>query len=83
MEVYFDARDLLAEALGVDPSSAKITNIQRADRPDASLDVPEPGMSYIQVITPGFKMAIELEPGGTQYVFHTSTNRVVPARPIQ
>jgi hypothetical protein len=40
-------------------------------------------MSYIQVITPGFKMAIELEPGGTQYVFHTSTNRVVPARPIQ
>ncbi len=83
MEVYYYARDLLAEALGVDPSSAKITNITRVDWPDASLGVPEPGFSYIQVITPGFKMAMELEPEGTQYVFHTGTNRVVPARPIQ
>jgi len=83
MEVYYDARDLLAEALGVDPSSAKITIITRVDWSDASLGVPEPGFSYIQVITPGFKMAMELEPEGTQYVFHTGTNRVVPARPIQ
>lgn len=83
MELYFDARDMLAEALGVDPSTAKITNIKRADWPDASLGVSEPGMSYIQVITPGFKMVMELEPDGTQYVFHTSTSRVVPEQPIQ
>ncbi len=40
-------------------------------------------MSYIQVITPGFKMVMELEPGGKQYVFHTSMSRVVPEQPIQ
>ena len=83
VDVYYDARDLLAEALGVDPSSAKITNIKRVDWSDASLGLPEPGFSYATVITPGFKMVMELEPGGTQYVFHTGTNRVVPEQPIQ
>ena len=83
IDVYYDARDMLAEALGVDPSSAKITNIKRVDWSDASLGVPEPGFSYATVITPGFKMVMELEPEGKQYVFHTSTSRVVPDQPIQ
>jgi len=83
LTVYYDARDMLAEALGIDPSSAKITNIRRVDWSDASLGVPEPGFSYATVITPGFKMVMELEPEGKQYVFHTGTNRVVPEQPIQ
>ncbi|MCH8940133.1 MAG: hypothetical protein IIC27_03280 [Chloroflexi bacterium] len=83
IDVYYDARDMLAEALGVDPSSAKITNIKRVDWPDSSLGVPEPGFSYATVITPGFKLVMELEPEGKQYVFHTSTDRVVPEQPIQ
>ena len=81
IDVYFQAREVLAEALGVDPASAKIASIERVEWPDASLGVPEPGTFYIQVITPGFRMVMELE--GKQYVFHTSTDRVVPEQPIQ
>jgi hypothetical protein len=61
----------------------KISNIKRVDWSDASLGVSEPGMSYATVITPGFKMIMELEPGGTEYVFHTSMTRVVPDQPIK
>ena len=74
---------MLAGVLGIKPPSAKITNIRRVDWSDAPLGVLEFGMSFIQVINPRFKMDIELEPEGTQYAFHTSTNRVVPERPIQ
>lgn len=81
MDVYFQAREMLAGVLSIDPSSAKIASIERVEWPDSSLGVPEPGTFYIQVITPGFKMVMELE--GKQYVFHTSTSRVVPEQPIK
>jgi len=81
MGLYFLARELLADALGVDASTAKIAAIERVEWPDASLGLPEPGFSYAQVITPGFKMVMEFE--GKGYVFHTSSNYVVPEGPIQ
>ena len=81
MDLYFDARDLVAEALVVEPTTAKIADIKRVEWPDASLGVPAPGFSYAQVITPGFKMVLEFE--GKSYVFHTGSGRVVPEQPIQ
>lgn len=81
MAVYFAAREMLADALGVEPTTTKIAAIERVEWSDASLGLPEPGFSYAQVITPGFKMVMEFE--GKSYVFHTSLDRVVPEGPIQ
>ena len=38
---------------------------------DASLGCPQPGMAYAQVITPGFRIALEAQ--GQLYQYHTDT----------
>ena len=42
---------------------------------DSSLGCPEPGMYYLMVITPGYR--IQLEANGEVYEYHTSETRVV------
>ena len=75
MDVYFKAVQDLNDRTGEDRFGAKMKSVERVDWNDASLGNPEPGMGYIQVITPGFKLVLESE--GEFHTYHTGLNRVV------
>jgi hypothetical protein len=53
------ALQAVAEALGVAPAGARVISSEFRDFPDASLDCPQPGMAYAQVITPGHRVLVE------------------------
>lgn len=53
------ARQTVATALGLDLSAAQVISTEPLDFSDASLDCPEPGAAYAQVITPGFRILVE------------------------
>lgn len=59
----------LAEELGIPAEEIEVISVERVEWPDASLGCPEPGKSYAQVITPGYR--IHLEAQGEQYEVHT------------
>jgi hypothetical protein len=54
-----------------------VEDIEPKDFPDASLGVPEPGMTYAQVITPGYVILLNAE--GETYEYHAAGERVVLA----
>ena len=53
------ARETVAGALGIDQAGVRVIGSEARDFPDGSLDCPEPGMAYAQVITPGFKVRVD------------------------
>ena len=60
---------------GVDIEDITTRSIEETLFDDSSLGVPDPGMTYEAVITPGY--IIILEAGGDLYEFHASGARVV------
>jgi hypothetical protein len=60
--------------------------MEEKDWPDSSLGCPQPGMAYLQVITPGY--LIVLRALGNDYMYHASYNYVIlcqafwPIKPI-
>ena len=64
------AREALAEKVGVAPDAPGLVAYDEMEWSDASLDCPEPGMMYAQVITPGFKLVFEH--GGALHEYHTN-----------
>ena len=61
----------LARRLNLDISEVITAGIENKEWPDSSMDCPAPGMNYLSVITPGFK--ITLEASGTLYTYHTDS----------
>ena len=59
----------LAGRLNVKATDIQVKSVEPVDWPDASLGCPQPGMMYIQMITPGYK--VTLSAGGKDYVVHT------------
>lgn len=53
----------------------RVQQVQALDWPDSSLGCPQPGMMYLQVITPGFK--VELTTGQDLYPVHIGGTRAV------
>lgn len=64
-----DAAHRLANELGIDVDSIKITSVQQVQWRDSSLGCPRPGQNYLMVITPGYR--IILEANGEQFEFHS------------
>lgn len=60
---------------GVDIENIVTKTIEETLFDDASLGVPEPGVSYDAIITPGY--IIMLEAGGDLYEYHASGAKVV------
>jgi hypothetical protein len=60
----------LASRLAVAPDEISLIEIMEVEWSDSSLDCPQPGMSYLQVITPGYRVL--LEAGGQPYEYHTN-----------
>ena len=69
----------LRERLGIGEEDVTVVEAIPTEFPDASLGLPEPGMSYAQVITPGY--LIRLRADGVTYEYHVGGERValVPA----
>jgi hypothetical protein len=63
---------------GVDEQSIELVGLESVDWPDAALGVPEEGVLYAQMITPGYR--VTLRAGGRTLEYHTDTgNRIVRA----
>ena len=69
------ARADLAQKQGIDADSIFVQSVEETEFSDASLGVPEPGVMYAQVVTPGY--VIRLIAGGKVYRYHVSGDRVV------
>jgi hypothetical protein len=65
----------LALKTGADIEKMETESVEEFDFADASLGVPEPGVEYTQVITPGYIIIINAE--GETYEYHASGERVV------
>ena len=65
----------LALKTGADIEKMETESVEEFDFADASLGVPEPGVEYTQVITPGYIIMIIAE--GETYEYHASGERVV------
>src|SRR5690349_4416633 len=62
----------LASRLAIEANQISLGEILEVEWSDSSLDCPQPGMEYLQVITPGYR--IVLEAGGQSYEYHTNRN---------
>jgi len=70
----------LAKRLELSPEQIRLVSVEAMDWPDTSLGCPEPGMMYAQVITPGYRIALEAE--GETYEYHTDTrDQIVLCQP--
>jgi len=70
------AQRALADELGRPPEAVTIRAVEAVDWPDGSLGCPQPDRMYPAVITPGFRVTLEVD--GTSYTLHTDrTTRVV------
>ena len=61
--------------IGVDLDKISTESIDKTSFADASLGVPEPGVEYPAVVTPGY--IIILKADGETYEYHASAERVV------
>lgn len=68
-ELVRQAQAQLARKLGIEESDIFVFSMETVEWPDASLGCPQAGISYAQVVTPGYR--ITLEAGGQVYTFHT------------
>jgi hypothetical protein len=69
------AKENLAQRLSIPITQINLVEIKEVEWSDSSLDCPQPGMSYLQVITPGYR--ILLEASETQYEYHSNRDAYV------
>ena len=60
----------LANELGIPQDEISVESADEAEWSDSSLGCPEPGRAYLQVITPGYRVALVAR--GQRYVYHTN-----------
>jgi hypothetical protein len=69
------AREALANEVGIDMATIKLTQIEQVEWRDSSLGCPKPNMNYLQVITPGYRIVLEAQ--GRSYHYHTDMGKRV------
>lgn len=69
------AKKDLAARLKVPESRITLALLEEATWNDSSLGCPQPGFMYMQVITPGYRIMLEVD--GTQYEYHSDRGRNV------
>lgn len=68
-QVVAAAKERLARELDISTEPVQIIAIEPVEWSDASLGCPEPGKMYAQVITPGYRVLLEVD--GEQFEVHT------------
>jgi hypothetical protein len=63
----------LAQELGVSPADIILVRSEAVEWSDSSLGCPEPGQTYVQVITPGYRIVMAVEE--TRYQYHADQQR--------
>jgi len=71
----------LASSLGIAPGALRVLQVESVEWPDTSLGSPEPDTAYAQVITPGYRITVEVD--GETYQVHTDLGEraVLPSDP--
>jgi hypothetical protein len=69
------ARSALAQELAIAEADIAVVAVEETEWRDSSLGCPKPGMNYLQVITPGYKITLEAQ--NKRYEYHSDTNRRV------
>jgi len=69
------AKEDLAQRLSIPITQINLVEITEVEWSDSSLDCPQPGMAYLQVITPGYR--ILLEASGMQHEYHSNRDAYV------
>lgn len=69
------ATEVISKHLNLPVERFTLQQAQAVDWPDSSLGCPQPGMMYMQMITPGFK--VMLEAGGEVYPVHVAGSHAV------
>ena len=59
----------LASRLGVSPDEIIVVSVEAVTWNDSSLGCPSSGVSYLQVLTPGYKIILRVD--GVEYAYHT------------
>lgn len=67
------ARFDLAARLSIELSAITVVSVEDVTWPDSSIGCPQPGMAYLQVLTPGQRIVLSAA-GGT-YTYHTGRGR--------
>ncbi|MEK8024035.1 MAG: hypothetical protein AAB229_09535 [Candidatus Hydrogenedentota bacterium] len=70
------AVELVMEAKNVRAEDVEVLSAEAVDWPDSSLGLPEPGMMYAQVITPGHRVRLKAKTDEILEV-HTSGTRAI------
>jgi len=65
----------LAGRLGMAADKISVVRVEKMMWPDSSLGCPQPGQSYLQVITEGYQITLEAQ--GQQYDYHTGMDEFV------
>ena len=63
------AQENLSERLNLDVSQIDVVTVESVQWNDSALGCPQPGMMYLQAITPGYRITLEAE--GERYTYHT------------
>jgi hypothetical protein len=69
------AIEALAAETGLPRDQIVVSRFEAREWPDSSLGCPQPGRTYLQVITPGYR--IFLTAGGREYEYHTNQSAMV------
>lgn len=65
----------LAAVLGIEGEDIKLVEVEPMQWRDTSLGCPKPGMMYAQVITPGYRLTLEVD--GQLHVYHADAGKLV------
>jgi len=79
LEAVSLARETLARELGVGAGAFVVRTVEAVEWSDTSLGCPEKGMSYAQVIVPGYRVV--LEHAGRAHHVHIGGGRAVRCKP--
>lgn len=66
----------LATRLSVDPKNVRLVSLEVVSWRDSCLEIYEPGVQCLQVITPGYRLWFQIEGSTEDWVYHTSDNSV-------
>ena len=69
------AKEDLAQRLSISAAEINLVEITEVEWSDSSLECPQPGMDYLQVVTPGYRILLNV--GSNRYEYHSNRDTYV------